>query len=93
MMALTHIGGPLEGEALSIAAPATPRRLFYAPAPDGVPSPFQQAGYILVGYDQAPVKPWPGQVEYRLDRELSELHPHPEYDGMEQGTAAYVVVV
>lgn len=90
-MVATHIFGPLADCDVSMSAPRTPGRLFYAPAPDGVPGPFRVNNYLLVGYDQPPEDPWPGQVEYVLDRDRSELRPHPQYDGMEEGTAVYVL--
>lgn len=93
MFRATHIFGPLSGEEndVSMTAPSVPGRLFYAPAPPGVPGHALVAGYLLVGYDQAPETPWEGQVEYWLDRERSLLRPHAQYADMEEGTAVYVL--
>jgi hypothetical protein len=74
---------------VSLAAPGVPERLEYAPAPDRAP-PVTPSGYMLVGYDRLPpVSDWPGVVLYVLDREASDLRPHPKYEGMEVGTAVY----
>jgi hypothetical protein len=78
------------GNDVSMSAPRVPERLFYAPAPDRAP-PVTPNGYMLVGYGQVPEVPWPGQVEYRLVRARSDLRPHPDYDGMEEGVAVYEV--
>lgn len=74
MIRVMHIFGPMAGEAndVSIAASRVPRRLFYAPAPEGVNPPLPN-GYMLVGTDEAPPNPWPGGVEYALDLERSTL--------------------
>lgn len=93
MFVARHLEGPLDAEDVMMAAPAVPRRLFYAPAPaPGIP--MTTAGYVLVSYDEEPEAPWEGQVEYVLDRERSQLGPHGQRDyaeaGMEVGTAVYV---
>lgn len=93
MFRATHIFGPLSGEEndVSMAAPRVPGRLFYAPAPGGLPGHALVAGYLLVGYDQPPETPWPGQVEYVLDRERSRLREHSRHEEMEEGVAVYVL--
>jgi hypothetical protein len=93
MFVARHLGGPMGGRDgdMSITAPRTPERLFYAPVPPGVRAPSSK-GYMLVGYDQPPERAWAGQVEYQLDRDASELAPHPEYDEMQTGVAVYVIV-
>jgi len=88
--------GPLKGKYIDMAAPHTPERLFFAPAPGDVGEHFITANnYLTVGYDDPPYPPWPGQIEYRLDREQSELRAHGSRDfaagGMEEGRAVYVV--
>lgn len=93
MFRATHIFGPMAGEAndVSFAAPHVPERLSYAPAPQGI-SPVTPNGYMLVDVDGATgarEHPWPGQIEYVLDRQRSQLKPHPEYEGMETGMAVY----
>jgi hypothetical protein len=92
MLRATHVGGPMDGAAndVSLAAPATPERIYYAPAGAGMPG-VTPNGYLIVGYERSPPGPWRGMVAYALDRERSELRPHPQYDGMEQGTAVYVL--
>lgn len=77
---------------VGLAARRVPGRLFYAPAPQGVPA-VSASGYFLVGYDDAPERDWPGQVEYVLARERSTLRPHAQHgdEGMEEGTAVYVL--
>jgi hypothetical protein len=94
MFRATHVSGPLAGEEndTSIVAPVTPDAIWYAPAPQGVTA-ITPNGYIMVGWSQEPEVPWPGQVKYVLDRERSDLRPHHEYghDGMEEGTAIYVL--
>ena len=75
---------------VSIAATSVPDVLYYAPAPRDAPN-LTPAGYLLVGYNQPPELPWDGQVRYALDREASDLRPHPEYEGMEEGQAVYVL--
>ena len=95
MIHVTHERGPLDGGGndVSLAAPRTPLRLFYAKAPAGVPNAaITTSGHMLVGYDQPPERDWPGQVEYTLDRERSELRQHRTYDDMEEGTAVFVFV-
>lgn len=94
MFVATHVEGPMASCDVSMAAPRTPERIFYAPVPKGVAGPFGSSGYLVVDYDRAPDVPWPGQVEYRLDRESSQLEPHPQYgdEGMETGVAVYVLV-
>lgn len=93
MFRATPLDGPLAGKWIDMAGPHVPTRLFFAPAPGAIPEHFVTAnGYMTVGFDEAPEPPWPGQVEYRLDRERSELRPHGQYEGsMEEGVAAYVV--
>lgn len=90
MIQLTHIFGPMSGVGIAMAAPRVPGRIFYAPVRDA--GPFG-AGYIMVEFDRVPEVPWPGQVEYVLDRERSRLEPHELYgaEGMEQGTAVYML--
>jgi hypothetical protein len=74
---------------VAMGSPSVPERLEYAPAPDGTP-PVTPNGYILVGYDRLPpVSDWPGVVLYVLDRNASDLRPHGQYDGMEEGLAVY----
>jgi hypothetical protein len=89
MLVCMHRGGPLDGEGVSLTAPHTPERLFYAPAPPGTPA-ITASGHIIVGYDLLPA-PWPGVAKYVLDRDGSELRAHDQYEGMEQGTAVYVL--
>lgn len=89
MFRATHCGGPLDGNDVDMSARTVPVRLFYAPAPDGVPDHVTASGYMLVGYDQAPEASWPGQVEYALDPDASELRPHHAYDDMQEGTAVF----
>jgi hypothetical protein len=91
MLRVTHIFGPMAETDVSMATPRTPERIFYAPAPTGVPAPFPN-GYMQVGWNEiAPHEAWPGQVEYVLDRERSNLRPHQEYEDMEEGLAVYVL--
>lgn len=90
MLRVHHADGPLAGAEndVSLAAPRTPRRLQYAPAPEG--EAITAAGYFLIGYDDdLLVGPYRGLVVYELDRNASQLQPHPEYDGMEEGDAVY----
>lgn len=96
MFVASHLDGPLaspEGN-VSIAAPRVPERLYYAPTPAQMPGVV--CGYILVGYNEPPERPWPGQIEYALNREASTLVPHAILDyaesGMEQGCAVYELV-
>lgn len=93
MFRAVHVRGPLAGEDndVGMSAPYVPERLWYAPAPAGVHTP-TPAGYMLVGWDRAPELAWPGQVEYALDREHSQLYPHERYEDMREGTAVYVLV-
>lgn len=90
MFRAEHIGGPLDGEQVSLTAPRVPELLYYASAPPGM-SAITSSGHILVGYDTLDAY-WPGVSEYQLDRASSDLRPHPEYEGMELGTAVYVLV-
>jgi hypothetical protein len=94
MFRAIFLTGPLEGKYIDMAAPRTPERLFFAPAPGDIPEHFVTAnGYLAVGHDDPPYPPWPGQIEYRLDRDQSRLRPHGLGfgGGMEEGQAVYVV--
>jgi hypothetical protein len=86
-----YLEGPLDGQAADLGAPIVPTLLFFAPAPDGVPLSTTIGGWLLIGYDKLPAQRFPDVVTYRLDRESSSLRPHPRYDGMELGTAVYVL--
>lgn len=94
MFRATHIGGPMDGPAndVHMAADAVPEAIFYAKCP--VPTAPFPNGYMGVGYGEAmrPDVPWPGQVEYALDREASGLEPHEQYPKMETGVAVYRLV-
>lgn len=92
MFRATHIFGPMQGTDVSVAAPRTPQRVWYAPCPVTDHAPFPN-GYMQVGWDLAPDHPWPGQVEYVLDRDRSDLRPHALYgdEGMEEGVAVYML--
>lgn len=81
----------MDGEANNtyMAAPRVPQRISYAPCPTEHP-PFPN-GYMGVAYDWHNEPPWPGQVNYVLDREASDLRPHSVYEEMEEGTAVYVL--
>lgn len=82
MMRVELRGGPLDGQALALTAPYTPERLDLVPY-----HPFP----LVVGTEKMPVAAgFPEHSTYALDREASELRPHDEYEGMEQGTAVYV---
>lgn len=90
MFRAVFIDGPVKGKYIEMAAPTIPKRLFFAPAPGSIPEHFVTAnGYMVVGYDQEPETPWPDQIEYRFDREQSNLRPHGVHDGMETGEACY----
>lgn len=85
MFRAVHIFGPLQPYVLTMGAPKTPKRLWYGPAP------WDSDRYLLISHDEPPTSHWPGTVEYALDRERSELTPHPTYPEMEEGTAVYVL--
>lgn len=77
---------------VAMSAPRTPERMSYAPCPL-VQAPFP-CGYMAVDYDGVAgtaENPWPGQVNYVLDRDASDLRPHREYPDMEEGVAVYVL--
>lgn len=91
MFRAVFLNGPLEGAAdVDISAPSVPERLFFTPAPAELEWTIAK-GHLLVGYDQAPETPWPGQLEYRLDRGRSELRAHSMYEGQEEGLACYAL--
>jgi hypothetical protein len=99
MMRAKHLDGPMAGEHhdVSLSAPSVPEEIWYGKVPGGSDDQFSgltPAGYVLVGFKPGfpPRGGWPGLAHYRLDRERSQLTPHPQYDGMEQGTAVYVHV-
>lgn len=75
MMSFIHISGPLNGYDVLVAIATAPERLRYAYDPD--------LGYLPTLDD--------GEIEYRLDREHSDLRPNPRVPGMEEGEAAYVI--
>lgn len=86
MMRFTFKGGVFDGHRLGIAAPYTPRAVWLVKAPP----PAAQLEVLLVGTERLPPGPmFPDAVEYRLDRDASDLRPHPQYEGMEIGEAVY----
>lgn len=92
MFRATHIGGPLAGSEndVSMASPRVMDKTFWVKAPTPEQA-ITAAGYILIGYEPAPepLVPFEGQIAYALDRGASDLYDHPEYEGMEIGTAVY----
>lgn len=80
-----------EGNDVAVSAMRVPGRMSYAPCPFERP-PFPN-GYMTVDYDDATGtsdRPWPGQIDYELDHERSELDV--DDDGHPAGTAVYVLV-
>jgi hypothetical protein len=72
MFRAVHIFGPMQDTDVAMASATIPRRLWYAPVPEGVAAPFPN-GYMTVGVNTPPLVPFPGQVEYVLDLERSAL--------------------
>ena len=89
MFRATHIFGPMAGDAndTMVASATLPKRVWYAPAPEGV-HVFPN-GYMMVGVHIPPEVPWPGQVEYVLDEGRSSAFFE---RGAAQGVAVYVLV-
>lgn len=85
MFRACHMDGPLKGQDFDIGAPTTPKRTFWAPIGGSRPQRWHMVGFE----GQLPAIEWAGMVEYALDRGKSKLTPHPEYEGMEEGTAVY----
>lgn len=95
MFRVTFHDGPLAGDPANerhMAAPGIPRRLYLTPAPEGTEQ-HAIGNWLLVGYDDVPMPPWPGQVTYELDDELSSARTREEIpgfrDGEDQGIAVY----
>ena len=87
MIAMTFTGGRFDGCTLGLAAPYTPERVYLVPAPKGT-----DADVLLVGTERMVPGPlFDDATEYRLDREHSDLRPHPRYPEMEEGEAVYRV--
>lgn len=84
MIRMRFTGGVFDGAQLALAAPYTPEIVWLAESPDS------QIPALLVGTERMPPGPlFTSAVEYRLDRDASDLRDHPTYDGMEIGDARY----
>lgn len=74
------IGGPFTGVILAVASPYTPNELHVVMGAEGP---------VIVGTDRLTAGPVYSASVYELDRDSSELRPHPTYPGMEEGAGLY----
>lgn len=82
MMRVKLLGGAADGIVVDIGSPYTPDTLNVAQV---------MGAWQVIGTNRIP----PGiplsnsHLLYRLDRDASDLRPHPRYAGMEVGEASY----
>jgi hypothetical protein len=74
------VGGPFTGVTLGVGSPYTPRELHLVMGPQGP---------LIVGTDRLVPDGVYAAAVYELERDSSELRPHPTYPGMEEGAALY----